>query len=178
MNTLVCKYDIGDLMKKYAEEKGIMSQPQKMLKSIFTLKNGFLTTPLLLFYLQLGLVALKKHRFVEYTARKSFNSILQAAVDARRKKDENPDSSVVAETMKLLANSSYGYQIMDRSRHIVTKFLSDENTHAALKSKFFKRLDHVNNTLYEVELAKGPIEHKELIIVGIFILQYAKLRMF
>ena len=65
---------------------------------------------------------------------------------------------------------------MDRSRHIVTKFLSDENTHAALKSKIFKRLDHVNNTLYEVELAKGQIEHKELIIVGIFILQYAKLR--
>ena len=32
------------------------------------------------------------------------------------------------QTMKLLADNSYGYQIMDRSRHTVTKNLSDENT--------------------------------------------------
>ena len=31
--------------------------------------------------------------------------------------------------------------------------------------------------MYEVELAKAQIEHKEPIIVGLFILQYAKLRM-
>ena len=37
---------------------------------------------------------------------------MQSAVDARREGDENPNSGVVAETMKLLANSSYGYQIM------------------------------------------------------------------
>ena len=34
----------------------------------------------------------------------------------------------------------------------------------------------MNNSLYEVELAKAPTEHKEPIIVGFFILQYAKLR--
>ena len=34
----------------------------------------------------------------------------------------------------------------------------------------------MNNSLYEVELAKAQIEH-EPIIVGFFILQYAKLRM-
>ena len=79
--------------------------------------------------------------------------------------------------MKLLANSSYGYQVMDRSRHTVTKFLTEEKTHEAINSKLFKKLDHVNNSLYEVELAKAQIEHKEPIIVGFFILQYAKLRM-
>ena len=35
----------------------------------------------------------------------------------------------------------------------------------------------MNNSLYEVELAKAQIEHKEPIIVGFFILKYAKLRM-
>ena len=39
-----------------------------------------------------------------------------------------------------------------------------------------KKLDHVNNSLYEVELAKAQIEHKEPIIVGFFILKYAKLQ--
>ena len=35
----------------------------------------------------------------------------------------------------------------------------------------------MKNSLYEVELAKAQIEHKEPIIVRFFILQYAKLRM-
>ena len=119
--TLLSKNHIGDLMKTYAEEEGILYQPRKMLISSFTIQNGTLVTPLLLLYLQLGLVCTKIHRFVEYTLNKCFNSFLQSAVDARRQSDEYPKSSVVAETMKLLANSSYGYQIMDRSRHTVTK---------------------------------------------------------
>ena len=102
---------------------------------------------------------------------------MQSAVAARREGDENPNSSVVAETMKLLANSSYGYQIMDRSRHTVTKYLNDENTHGAINTNSFKRLDHIIDQLYEVELAKAEIEHRKPIIVGFFILQYAKLRM-
>ena len=52
--------------------------------------------------------------------------------------DKKSNSSVVAETMKLLANSSYSYQIMDRSRHAVMKYLSDEQIHAAINSKLFK----------------------------------------
>ena len=94
-------------------------------------------------------------------------------MDARRQRDENPNSSVVAETMKLPPNSSYGYQIMDRSRHTVTKYLTDEKTHSAINSKMFKRLNHISEQLYEVELVKSEIEHREPIIVGFFILHYA-----
>ena len=98
-------------------------------------------------------------------------------MDERRQGDENPNSSVVAETIELLANSSYGYQIMDPSRHTVTKYLTVEKTHSAINSKIFKRLNHTTDRLYEVELVKSEIEHREPILVGSFILQYAKLRM-
>ena len=98
-------------------------------------------------------------------------------MDARRQGDEKPNSSVVAEPMKLLANSSYGYQIMARSRHTVIMYLGDEKTHSAINSKLFKRPNHITDQLYEVELAKSEIEHREPIIVGFFILQHAKLRM-
>ena len=64
-NTLVSKSDIGDLMKNYAEEEKLLSQPRKMLISRFTLQNGTLITPLMLFYLQLGLFCTKIHGFVE-----------------------------------------------------------------------------------------------------------------
>ena len=97
-------------------------------------------------------------------------------MDARRQGDENPNSSVVAETMKLLANRSHGYQIMDCSRHTVTKHLANEKTQSAINSKIFKRLNHITDQLYEVELVKPEIEHREPINVGFFILQYAKQR--
>ena len=176
-NTVVSREDIGPLMREYAEKENIMPQPRRMLISSFFLTNGTIITPLLLFYLQVGLVCKKIHRFVQYTPRKCFNNFVQSAVDARRQGDENPNSSVVAETMKLLANNSYVYQMMDCSRHTVTKYLNDEKTHSATNSKMFKRLNHITDQLYEVELVETEIEHREPIIVGFFILQYAKLRM-
>ena len=57
---------------------------------------------------------------------------------------------------------------MNRSQQTVTKYLMDEKTHAANNSKLFKKLDQVNNSLYDVGLAKAQIEHKEPIIVGFF----------
>ena len=132
-NTLVSKNDIGDLMKRYAEEGGTRPQPRKLFLPSFTLQNGTLNTPLLLLYLQLGLVVTKIHRVVEYTPKKHFNSFVQSAVDAKRQRDENPKSSVVSETMKLLANTSDGYQIMVRSRHTETKDLTDDKTRVSKK---------------------------------------------
>ena len=146
-NTVVSRDDIGDLIKEYAEKEGIMPQPRGMLISSFILTNGTIITPLLLFYLKLGLVCKKIQRFFQYTPRKCFDNFVQSAVDAPEQGDENANSSGVAETMKLLANSSYGYQTIDRSRHTVTKYLNDEKTHSAINSKLFKRLNHITDQL-------------------------------
>ena len=170
-NTVVSRNDIGDLMKEYAEKERIMSQPKRILISSFHLENGTIITPLLLYYLHLGLQCTKIHHFVQYTPKECFSSFVQSAVNARRQGDENPNSSVVAETMKFLANSSYGYQITDRSRHTLTKYLNEEKTHSAINNKLFKRLNFITDHLYEVELVKSGIEHRQPIIVGFFILQ-------
>ena len=42
----------------------------------------------------------------------------------------------------------------------------------------FKRLNHITDQQYEMELVKSEIEHREPITVGFFILQNAKLRIF
>ena len=141
--TNVGRHEIGLLMKDYNEKEGLLCQPRKMLISMYFLENGTLITPLLLFYLELGLVCKKIYHSVEYIPVKRFNNFVQSAVNANREGDENPNSSVVAETMKLLANSSYRYRIMDRSRHTVTKSFNDEKTHGAIITKIFKLLDHL-----------------------------------
>ena len=118
--------DHWSLMQDYAEKEGLLYRPRKILISSYFLENGTLITPLILFYLELGLQCKKIYCFVEYTQGNWFNKFVQSAVNARREGDENPNSSVVAEAMKLLANSSYSYQIMDRSRPTVTNYLNDE----------------------------------------------------
>ena len=65
-NTNVGRHDIGSLMKDYAEKEGLLCQTRKMLISSYFLDNDTLNTPLLLFYLDLGLVCKKTYRFVEY----------------------------------------------------------------------------------------------------------------
>ena len=59
----------------------------------------------------------------------------------------------------------------------MTKYLNDEKTHTAINIKLFKRINFITDQLYEVELVKTEIEHREAIIVGFFIFQYAQLRM-
>ena len=115
----------------------------------FTVQIGARITLLLLFYLQLGLFFMNKHRLVAYSPEKCFNTFMQWAVHASKQSDENPKSSVFTETVRLPDKRSCGYQIMDWSRYTVRKYLSDEKRHAAFKSKLFKKLDLVINPLYQ-----------------------------
>ena len=109
--------------------------------------------------------------------KKSFNDFVQSVVDAKREGDDNPDSSVVAETIKLLENCSHCYQIMNRGRHIEAFYLNGEKTQKAINNRIFRKFNNVSTDIYEVELVESTVEHRESIIVGFFILQYAKLRL-
>ena len=93
-----------------------------MVKSIFHLNKGTLINPLHLFYSTFGLVCKKSQQLVQYTPGNFFNSLVHSAVNAQFQGDEIANSSVVVETMKLLAHSSLGYQIMDRSWFTPTNF--------------------------------------------------------
>ena len=107
-NSDVTRNGIGEYMKTNADENGLLKQWQRRVISSFKLTNSTLITPLFNFYLDLGVQCTKIYRFVQYTQRKIFNSFVQSDVDARRAGDKNPLSDVVAETMKLLGNSSSG----------------------------------------------------------------------
>ena len=146
-------------MQEYAEKERLLTQLRRMLISSFELTNGTIIIPLLLFYFELGILCTKVYRLVEYTPVKSFSNFLQSVVNGRRQEDQNPNYITTAETMKLLANSSSANQIMDRSRHSVTRYKIDEKTHAVINKKMFKRLGHINDQLCKVELAKLNINN-------------------
>lgn len=66
---------------------------------------------------------------------------------------------------------------MDRSRHCQTQYVGEATASTLINNKHFKDYNQLDDKLFEVTNAKGKIVHKEPIVVGFFILQYAKLRM-
>ena len=71
-NSDVGRENIGNFMLEYAEKNALLLKPQRMLIWSYKLNNGIVITPLLKFYLKLGLRCTKIHRFVEYTPQKMF----------------------------------------------------------------------------------------------------------
>ena len=106
--------------------------------SSFNLTNGTFITPLFNFFSDLELKCTQVYGFLQYTPRKVINSFVQFVVDAGRASDESQLSGVVAETMKLLGKSSYGYQIMNISVHTMTKNIEDAKIHETINNQFFK----------------------------------------
>ena len=98
-------------------------------------------------------------------------------MEARREGDKNTSSLVIAETMKLSGNYSYGYQIMDRSKRSKTQYNVGAEVDKLVNERKFKNLNVHPASIYELEVVKSEVNQKEPIIVGFFILQYAKLTM-
>ena len=163
-------------MKEFAERHKLLSKQQKIFISSFQLDRGPIITPLFLFYLEKGVILRDVFWFLQYTPCRCFQFFVQN-VDARREGERNKESTVVAETMKLIGNSSYGYQIMGRSRHTTTKYVKGSQVDKFINNRFFMSLNQLPEEIYEVELNNTRIIHKEPLIIDFFILQYAKLTM-
>ena len=73
-NINVSRHDIVPPIKELAEKEGLLTNPRRMLISSYFSENGTIITPLLLFYLDLGMVCKKTYRLVQYTPRKCFNN--------------------------------------------------------------------------------------------------------
>ena len=77
-------------MKSYAIENDMLKHFQRVLISSFKLENGTDITPLMIFYLELGLKCTKVYRFFSVLSSKIFQLFVQSVVDARREGDQNP----------------------------------------------------------------------------------------
>jgi hypothetical protein len=77
---------------------------------------------------------------------------MNAVSDAHRKGDKNPDSKVLAETMKLVGNSGpFGRSDMDKTKHKDFKYQSDENKISTAIEHFnFHHLEPISGDIHEI----------------------------
>ena len=127
---------IREHMKDFAERNKCLLRPRKLLISPVSSLNEDLTITPLLFYLEKGVIQKHVFWFLQYTPRRCFETFVQNLVDARREGDQNKESTVVAEKMKLIGNSLNGYQIMTSSRHTKTKYLKGSLVDKFINNRF------------------------------------------
>jgi hypothetical protein len=66
---------------------------------------------------------------------------------------------------------------MDRRRHETTSYANESIVGRLINNKLYRDLNEICSDVYEVTSVKGKVDHKEPIVLGLFILQYAKMRM-
>ena len=110
-NAMVGREDVGELMKGFAEENGLLKKPRKMLISSYFGEKILLTTPLAKWYLDHGLVITKIYEFVEYAPEKPFEKFSLDVSDGRRI-GEASSKKILADTWKLIGNSGYSSSLL------------------------------------------------------------------
>ena len=173
----VTRDDIGPFMRQYAEENDIMSAPRRMLVGSFHGIKLLLATPLLRWYLAHGLVVDRVYQVVSYEPNPCFQRFGESVSTARRNGDVDPDKSIIADTMKLLGNSGYGKTVTNVDRHRNVTYSTEVGTSVLINNKRFCQLDVVTEDAYEVTSSKACLTYDLPLHIGLFVYQYAKLRM-
>ena len=116
-NKEVSLKDVGQHMQDYAKEHNIKDILRRLLNGSYFGKKTGLSTPLLRWYLNHGLVITHIYIVVEYIPDAAFNSFMTQVAQARLEGDCDKDKALIAETMKLIGNSSYGELITNKEKH-------------------------------------------------------------
>ena len=169
---------IGRHMQTYAQSHGISEkgETRNLISSLWG-KKILLSTPLLRWYLEHGLVVRKIYEVIHYTPARCFEKFASEVSEARLAGARDKDKQILAETFKLWGNSAYGRTVMRKDLHTDVKYVDESMVEKSILNSRFKKADELQEGFYEVEMFKSKTEFDLAIQIGFFVLQYAKLRM-
>ena len=96
---------------------------------------------------------------------------------ARFHGDQDKDKALITETMKLIGNSSYGKLTTNKEKHHDVIYVNENEIGEEIMDNHFYDMTELPIGYYEVEKTKQKINLDLPIHLGVFILNYAKLRM-
>ena len=170
--------DVSPLMRRYCEKNKKLTKPTRLLISSHKADRVLLITPLLKYYLELGLRVTKVHYTVHFPDHKPcFRAFADKVCEARRQGDKDPDSEVLANTFKLVGNSAYGKITMNKTKQTDTVYANGLHATHLMNRSRFKACAKVDDDLFEVELYKRKHVFNLPLHLGVFVYGYAKLRM-
>ena len=176
-NAVVTKDDIGQHMTEFLSTNKISYKPRKyLIGSMFAEKQVFIT-PLIQWYIKMGLEVTRIYQVIEFTPRRCFHKFAENVSDDRRAGDRDPDMQVIADTSKLIGNSVYGYSVMNKDKHTSIAFCDKDRACQLVNDPRFMSLEEFQDDTYEVQSKKKSIKYDLPVQIGFFVYAYAKLKM-
>lgn len=170
--------DIGDHMKSYCKDKGLMKTPRKTLLGSYFATNHLIATDLLQWYLNEGIVVTKVHLIAQYHRSKCFERFGNQVMHARRSADNDPSQKIQADGFKLIGNSAFGKTIINKERFTNINYIDGNDVvkvSESINSKLFRDMDYIGEDMVEIEHYKRSITIDSNIIIGFMILERSKL---
>ena len=87
-----------------------------------------------------GLIITQIYTVVEYIPNAAFNSFMTQVAQARLDRDRDKDKALIAKTMKLIANSSYGKLVTNKEKHNDIVYVSKTETGKKIMDEHFYSL--------------------------------------
>ena len=176
-NTLVGREDVGEHMKEYAESHDLLKQPRRTLVASYWAKKILLATPLLKWYVEHGLVVEDIHEVIEYTPKACFDEFGQFTSNCRRQADVDPSKNILAQSAKLMGNSSYGRTVTNVSKFKEVSYLPTDKAAKLINDPRFKAVRTLTDTLDEVEMSPKKLVWDLPLEIGVMVYNMAKVRM-
>ena len=105
MSPLFCTTDvpfdlIGEHMQDHVRRFQLSEKPRRLLVGGMRGRQMLIATPLLIWYLQHGMIVTKIYQVVEFTPHQCFRDFMKEVSDSRRLGDAHPDKAIIADTKK------------------------------------------------------------------------------
>ena len=111
-NTIVKRADIGCFMDDFLKNSGKSFVDTRYLIGSMFAEKVLIITPLLLWYLEHGLIVTRIYQLVEFNPIRCFKDFADNVSNDRRAGDQDPNLKTIADSSKLIGNSFYGYVSM------------------------------------------------------------------
>ena len=168
---------IGDTMQQYIEEKNLSKLPRRQLVAGRKACRVLLTTPLLQWYLKHGLVVTKVHQAVEWQFQQCLKQFFMNIASERRQAAKDPSRAAHANKQKLTGTSAYGATLLNKEKFDNVYYVGENEALLKHNDPKFRSSTYIGDGVYEVQMAHKTMKNDIPKQIGLFVLQYAKLRM-
>lgn len=107
VNRSVQKTQIGAYMEGLVDRLGCMKKARRCLISTMQAKDLVILTPLLRFYMELGMEIVSISSLIQFLPRKMFDHLPTLVTKFRTEADKNPDQASIAAAWKLIGEFYY-----------------------------------------------------------------------
>lgn len=169
---------IGEHMQRHAEKYGLSTKPRTLLVGGMKAECLLVSSPLLKWYLEHGLLVTKIYQVTEFSKQSYFKNFVDKVTDDRREGDVDKSQELKSALSKLVGVSAFGGTIINQEKFQKTKYVEGfKKACFAVNNPRFRQLTELGDDIFESEFSNVNIVINSPVYLGYMILQYAKLHM-